>query len=134
MNPAPLTVVWAGPILGVLIPLGLWGIALASTMPAAFLLRFFAGFCLIANGLYIGIGSFDAVGDCSEMLHHGSESWQLWCFGAVTVPPGFWLWHGQGKWFGIGPSAVTISPRVAYGVFAPRWFSPLSDLPSAYVW
>ena len=93
-NPHPLFVVWAGPVVGVLLPLGFWGIA--------FLLRFFAGFCLLANGLYIGTGSFGRVGDCGEMLRHGSQAWQLWFFGAVTAPVGLWLWHGQGRHFGLG--------------------------------
>src|SRR2546423_121801 len=47
-NPPPLVVVWAGPVLGVLLPLLLW--AGGRRLPGAFVLRFFAGFCLIANG------------------------------------------------------------------------------------
>jgi hypothetical protein len=70
----------------------------------AFVLRFFAGFCLVANGLYIGLGSFGRVGDCGEMLRHGSPPWHLWLFGAITVPAGFWLWHGLGPAFGLGIS------------------------------
>ena len=80
----------------------------------AFLLRFFAGFCLLANGLYIGIGSFDRIGDCGEMLRHGSELWQLWLFGAVTVPAGLCLWHRQGKHFGLGPAEGQVSRAAAY--------------------
>ncbi len=81
-NPSPLVVVWAGPLLGVLGPLLAWCIAAATRLRGAFVLRFFAGFCLLANGLYIGVGSFDRVGDCGEMLRHGSGVWQLWLFGA----------------------------------------------------
>jgi hypothetical protein len=101
-NPYPLVVVWAGPVVGVLLPLGFWGIAAAIKSRIAFLLRFFAGFCLLANGLYIGTGSFGRVGDCGEMLRHGSHAWQLWLFGAVSAPIGLWLWHGQGRHFGLG--------------------------------
>src|SRR5215218_8491585 len=71
-NPRPLIVAWAGPVVGVLLPLILWWIAAASWLPMAFLLRFFAAFCLVANGLYIGLGSLGHVGDCGEMLRHGS--------------------------------------------------------------
>src|SRR5947209_4265019 len=85
-NPRPLVVVWAGPVVGVLLPVALWLAAAGVRMPGAFVLRFFAGFCLLANGLYIGAGSFDRVGDCGEMLRHGSEPWQLWLFGAMTAP------------------------------------------------
>jgi hypothetical protein len=116
-NPAPGFVVWAGPVAGVMLPLAAWMITAVARMPGAFVLRFFAGFCLIANGLYIGIGSFGGVGDCGEMLRHGSQPWQLWLFGLLTAPFGLWLWHGQGKYFGFGPSARPISRGVAYGTF-----------------
>jgi hypothetical protein len=107
-------VVWAGPVVGVAVPLLLWGLAAAAGMRGAFVLRFFAGFCLLANGLYIGVGSFDGVGDCGEMLRHGSQPWQLWAFGAVTTPIGLWLWHRQGPHFGLGPAKGQVSPAAAY--------------------
>ena len=114
-NPRPLVVVWAGPIVGVVAPLILWGLAAALQFRAAFVLRFFAGFCLIANGFYIGVGSFDGVGDCGEMLRHGSQPWQLWIFGALTAPLGLWLWHDQGSHFGFGPERRAIHKNVAIG-------------------
>ncbi len=116
-NPHPLFVVWAGPVVGVLLPLGFWGVAAAAKSRVAFLLRFFAGFCLLANGLYIGTGSFGRVGDCGEMLRHGSHAWQLWLFGAATAPVGLWLWHGQGRHFGLGAARGEVD-RVAVVVSA----------------
>ena len=109
-NPHPLTVVWAGPVCGALLPLLLWAITRRVRPHEAFLARFLAGFCLLANGLYIGIGSFDRVGDCGEMLKHGSAAWQLWLFGGMTTPLGLWLWHGQGQQFGWGPDSTEVSP------------------------
>jgi hypothetical protein len=100
-NPHPLVVVWAGPWVGVAIPLALWSLAALAQMRGAFVLRFFAGFCLVANGLYIGLGSFGRIGDCGEMLQHGSSPWQLWLFGLLTAPWGLCLWHGQGRHFGL---------------------------------
>jgi hypothetical protein len=114
-NRYPLFVVWAGPVFGVLAPLALWLIAVGVRMPGGFVLRFFAGFCLIANGAYIAVGSLDGVGDCGVMLRHGSAPWQLWLFGIVTVPAGLWLCHGQGRHFGLGPAAERVSGGVAYG-------------------
>src|SRR2546423_98584 len=70
-NPAPLAVVWAGPLFGNALPIIAWLTASAAKLPGNFLLRFFAGFCLVANGLYIGVGSFLQIGDCGEMLRHG---------------------------------------------------------------
>lgn len=114
-NLSPGIVAWAGPIVGILLPILAWLLASLVRMPGAFLLRFFAGFCLVVNGLYIGFGSFGRVGDCREMLLHGSQLWQLWLFGLITVPAGFWLWHGEGRHFGLGPAAEPVSPSVAYG-------------------
>jgi hypothetical protein len=114
-NPHPLLVAWAGPVIGVLLPLVLWLIASAVRMPGTFVLRFFAGFCLIANGLYIGVGSFDRVGDCGTMLRHGSSPWQLWLFGVITTPIGLWLWHRQGRHFGLGRERQNVRQGVAIG-------------------
>ena len=113
-NSRPLIVAWAGPIIGVILPLLLWRGMQAVRRPSAFVLRFFAGFCLIANGLYIGLGSFGRVGDCGEMLRHGSAPWQLWLFGAVAAPIGLALWHGQGSSFGFGAVNGQVSHAVAY--------------------
>jgi hypothetical protein len=103
-NPRPLVVAWAGPVVGVVTPLIAWQLAAVCRLPFAFLLRFFTGCCLIANGFYLGLGSFGRIGDCGEILRHGSTPWQLWLFGLVTVPAGFALWHGQGPHFGLGQS------------------------------
>jgi hypothetical protein len=113
-NPQPLIVVWLGPVVGVLLPLAMWFVAALVRMPGAFLLRFFAGFCLIGNGAYIGVGSFDGIGDCGAMLRHGSALGQLWLFGVVTVPCGLALWHRQGVYFGLGAAHGGVQPAAAY--------------------
>lgn len=115
-NPNPLMVVWMGPLLGVIIPIILWLLACGMKMPGSYVLRFFAGFCLIANGLYIGVGAFDRIGDCGVMLRNGSFEWHLWLFGALTAPLGLWLWHRQGVHFGLGRAKGQVDKRVAYGV------------------
>jgi hypothetical protein len=110
-NPAPLLVVWAGPVFGIALPFAVWLLAVWLRLSGRYLLRFFAGFCLIANGAYIGGGSFDRIGDCGEMLRHGSPLWVLWLFGLVTVPAGLLLWHGLGPHFGLGPARGRTSAR-----------------------
>jgi hypothetical protein len=96
-NPQPLVVVWAGPVLGSLLPLAIWFAVWFAMRPSKStvenFLGFFAGFCLIANGAYIALGSGERIGDCGEMLRHGSPRWTLWLFGAVAIPAGLWLWH-----------------------------------------
>jgi hypothetical protein len=102
-------------LLGALLPLAIWGVAAGLRCPGDYILRFFAGFCLIANGAYIGCGSFDGLGDAGEMLRYGSPPWPLWAFGALTVPVGLWLWHRQGRHFGLGAMKGDVSARAAYG-------------------
>jgi hypothetical protein len=117
-NPHPLVVVWAGPLLGVALPVLGWLAAVIRRVPGAYLLRLFAGFCLIANGAYIGAGSLDGIGDCGVMLRHGSPAWLLWLFGAATVPAGLGLWHRLGPHFGLGPARGRVSARAAYASLA----------------
>ncbi len=109
-NPQPLMVVWGGPLIGAFAPLAVWAIAARFSWPHTFLLRFFAGFCLIANGLYLTAGSLEGVGDCGDLLRHSAQFWQLWVFGLPAIALGFWLWNGLGKDFGWGqnPSQVQL--------------------------
>lgn len=111
LNPQPLVTVWAGPIFGVIAPFFVWMVIAFVKSPIAFLFRFFAGFCLIANGLYIGVGSFEGIGDCGEMLRNGAKYWHLWLFGIATVPLGLILWHQQGSAFGLGRSPSPINKK-----------------------
>jgi hypothetical protein len=114
-NPSPLLVVWAGPLFGIAAPLLMWSIAAMFRQPWSFLFRFFAGFCLLANGLYIGLGSFNHIGDCGEMLRHGSQPWHLWLFGTLSAPASLLLWHRQGRHFGLGSANGQVSHGIAYG-------------------
>jgi hypothetical protein len=113
-NPNPGIVVWLGPIHGCVVPFVLW-LAIPRRMTAASnLAMFFAGFCLIANGVYIAIGSFDRVGDCGEMLRTGSPIWVLLAFGAVTTGMGLFLWHRLGSLNDFLSNPSLITPRQAY--------------------
>lgn len=113
-NPHPLVTVWAGPITGVFLPLVIWGMFLKFKMPGEYLARFFAGFCLIANGAYIGLGSLAHIGDAGVMLKHGSPIWLLWMFGLISVLVGFLIWHRLGSKFGLGESNGDVDPSAAY--------------------
>lgn len=96
-NPDPSIVVWLGPVLGCLIPAAIWLLMSERWIVTRRLAKFFAGFCLVANGAYISLGSFDRIGDCGVMLDHGSPLWLLLAFGAVTIPLGFCVWHSLGS-------------------------------------
>jgi len=100
----PLLVIWGGPILGSLLPLVLLSVVRRLRSGLFFLFQYFAGFCLVANGAYLGVGSYGGVGDAGDLLHHGASSWSLILFGLISVPAGLSLWNGLGPHFGLGES------------------------------
>ncbi|HEX6983907.1 MAG TPA: hypothetical protein VF170_00960 [Planctomycetaceae bacterium] len=115
---SPLAVVWGGPAFGVLAPVAAWLAASALRQPSAYLWRFFAGFCLVANGAYIGSGAAVPVGDAAELLRLGTPAWTLAAFGLVTLPAGLALWNGQGPAFGFGKDARPVSARQTWTTLA----------------
>src|SRR4051812_47119815 len=62
-NPHPQLVAWGGPVLGSALPVIFLLAARALRSPDLYLFRFFAGFCLIANGLYLLVDAFERGGD-----------------------------------------------------------------------
>lgn len=96
-NPSPLFVLWSGPIVGVVAPLVAWWVLLACRWKAAVLVRFFAGFCCVANGVYIAVGGLSGIGDAADLLRHGASLWMLVTFGAVAAVIGLGLWNGQSR-------------------------------------
>lgn len=110
----PLVVVWGGPLVGILLPLLVWLGFRHFHLPGDYLPRFFAGFCLIANGAYLGVGSFNRIGDAGELLRHGTPIWLLWLFGILTVPTGLALWNDLGPHFGFGHAHGNVDTTAAY--------------------
>lgn len=117
-NPSPRLVVWMGPLVGVALPLVAFAIVRWTRLPGWYLLQFFAGFCLVANGAYLAFGSFNRIGDAGDLLQHGTPIALLWLFGLITIPLGLWLWNGLGPSFGLGPSCGQINRSAAYVVLA----------------
>jgi hypothetical protein len=65
-------------------------------------LRFFVGFCLLANGAYIGLGASSGAGDCRQLAQYGTPVWLLVAFGIASSAAGLYIWHGMGPpraWF-----------------------------------
>ena len=92
-NHAPLLVAWGGPVGGILFPVILW-VTINFLQPAwNRKAQFLVGFCCIANGLYIGLGAVDRIGDCQELRNYGAALWQLWLFGLLATIAGTWIWH-----------------------------------------
>ncbi len=114
-NPNPSVVVWLGPIIGSLLPLGLCLLISARRKMLRNLATFFAGFCLVTNGAYIAVGAIDRVGDCGEMLRTGTPLWLMIAFGVVTIPSGLVLWHRLGslRQFFTSPDIITSRTALA---------------------
>src|SRR4051794_16539235 len=98
-NPHPAFVAWGGPLWGAALPLAAWAAA-AALVPHGGRVRrgvqFFAGFCLIANGAYLGAGWVDRVGDAGDLMRHGTPAWVLVAYGVVATGAGLFLWHRLG--------------------------------------
>src|SRR5580658_10087381 len=76
----PLFVVWAGPVIGVALPLALLAVFTAAKLKWVYLVQFFAGTCLIANGAYLAVGSFQRIGDAGDLIRQGTHMGFLWLF------------------------------------------------------
>jgi hypothetical protein len=101
-------VAWGGPIWGCLIPLIVYGLVVKlRVLRLERLCCFFAGFCLIANGGYIGIGWIDGVGDAGTLLRHGASPWALALSGLAAMAGGLYLWHRLGPGFGLAPAPLS---------------------------
>ena len=118
VNPHPLFVVWGGPLWGCLLPLMLWVAVRLLAKPYAYLAKWFAGFCLIANGGYLLGGAFLVGGadDAGVVLQHGGARWQLLAFGVAAIMAGLYLWHGLGPHFGLGESQGKVDRKAALGM------------------
>ena len=103
-----LAITWAGPVVGMALPLVIWGIVALFRFQEAFLARFLAGFCLVANGCYLLCGTTDGYADTGVLLANGAMRWQLIVAGIIGVVPGFLIWNRQGNNFGIGQTPQQI--------------------------
>ncbi len=117
-NPHPLIEVWAGPLVGSIVPVIFAWMTTFFRLRIAYLLWTFAGFCLIANGAYIGTGAAKPVGDALELLDYGMPRWPLAAFGIAAVSAGLWIWHRVSPRFGFGAVPTAIDAGHAYGAFA----------------
>jgi hypothetical protein len=112
-NPFPLFVAWGGAVWGVLLPIAAWIVTRTAARSYSYLAMFFAGFCCIANGAYIGAGSIVQAGDAGDMLRSGAAYWGLVVYGLVTVSMGLYLWNRLGIHFGLAASDGRVDRRAA---------------------
>ncbi len=73
------------------------------------MLRFFAGFCLVANGGYLLGGTAMNEADVADLLGMGTPQWAPIVAGGIMLSLGLCMWHGLGPGIGFGRQAI--SPR-----------------------
>ena len=110
----PRLVIWMGPVIGTAIPALLWLVAHRSR--TAYVFRFFAGVCLISNGVYFASVFVQPIGDTADLLRAGESPWLMILFGLPCIAAGLACWSGLAPSFGFGKEAKEVSPRVALGV------------------
>ena len=96
-NPHPSFVVWMGPLFGIIGPMFISHCARHGSSQWQKIICFWEGFCWVANGAYIGVGSFVGIGDCGEMLRTGTPRILMILFGLTCVLVGMFIWHGLGS-------------------------------------
>ena len=92
-NPHEAFEVWCGPVLGAVLPTIALLIVRSSRRRSPTLLGLFAGFCLIANGAYLGIGWIWRSGDAGDLVRLGAPIASLVAFGISCVGAGLYCWH-----------------------------------------
>jgi len=107
-------VLWGGPAMGVGLPLVLFWIWKAASLGWDYLVQFFAGTCLVANGAYIAVGWYRGIGDAGDLVREGSPPWLLCLLGASAVVGGLGLWNGLGPNFGLGAAKGKVSYPAAW--------------------
>ena len=110
-NPRPHFVAWGGAIWGCGLPVALLLVVRRLRLPFDYLYAFFAGFCCIANGAYLGVGAVFSVGDAQDLVRLGTPPWRLLMYGLVAASIGLWLWNGLGPHFGIGKPSTAVDQR-----------------------
>ncbi|MCC6229853.1 MAG: hypothetical protein IT432_11565 [Phycisphaerales bacterium] len=95
----PRVVTASGPVVGAMLPLLTWLIArhipCLSRRGWSVIARFFAAFCLLANGVYLGSAMLNPVGDTEELVRVGVPAWVLTTIGLPAAALGLALWNGM---------------------------------------
>ncbi len=91
---APLVDTWAGPVVGAVLPTVIWLLCRRPIQLRRWVAGW-AGFCWIANGIYMAAGWMESAGDAADLVHLGVPVWALPVSGSLATVAGLWLWHIQ---------------------------------------
>lgn len=90
-DPNPLVTLWMGPIIGAFLP---WCIGIVIRQQW---IRLVGNFCLLANGLYIGVGYFlsDRYLDTQRLITEGTSTLTISSYCLVTLGIGYPLFRSS---------------------------------------
>ena len=92
-NPYPRFVAEGGPQWGIVIPLLACGLAHLTRRRVPEPLKFFAGFCLIVNGIYMGVGPAWRNTDASDLIRMNVPLGAIFAYGIGATACGLAIWH-----------------------------------------
>jgi hypothetical protein len=104
-NPHPAFVAAGGVVWGAILPFLVSLTVPAHWAPGRHLARFFAGFCLAANGVYLLVGGLHDGGDPGDLRHFGVPLLPIMFAGLIETTLGLRVWHGLGPRLGFGVHA-----------------------------
>ena len=94
INPHPLFVAWGGPAWGCVLPLLAVVFVPRRHLRLRRLLSAFAGFCMVANGAYLGVGAWiDRAGDAGVLVRLGTPQLLVSAAGLAALAGGLYAWH-----------------------------------------
>jgi hypothetical protein len=99
-NPHPAFVAAGGVLWGVILPALLAFVVPVRHPRSKQLVGFFAGFCLVANGIYLLVGGLKDAGDPGDLRHLGAPLIVLLLIGTAQVTLGLVTWHRLGPRLG----------------------------------
>lgn len=104
----PRVLVLGGPVVGVVVPLGAFALlgAVRPAHAALPLARGFAGFCLLANGVYLATAIAVPVGDADDLVRLGVPEAALWAPGIMGAILGMVLLRGLSPAFALGSTGT----------------------------
>lgn len=112
-NPRPLFVAWGGVLWGSGVPAVLLVMAPRLRPHLRQLGKFFAGFCLVANGVYLLGGTLTRAGDPGDLIRFGTVVPLLVLMGLAVASAGLLVWHRLGPGLGFAVHASPGSCRTA---------------------
>jgi len=88
-NPYDSVIVWAGILLGSVLPFALIPIWNTKSLQAGTFFKLWAYFCVLANGSYLSLGFWESLSDSGKLIGFGWPVWSIIGIGIVIAAIGY---------------------------------------------